>query len=163
MFIPHPGALEQCPARDRPSNFCWLLNKHNTWKTVEYIVNRGERNFHEIFFLSGLQSTHKIRLGERVPFLSIDASPFAESPNCRSYIEIFPRWEEFSLSAYRLESTDFSYPKCHHKWQSLKFSSSAEVKTQVSQARSTFPDLVVFWIISRKTVKIPRRDFQQLS
>ena len=115
------------------------------------------------FFVSGLQSTQNVRLGQRAHLRSISASPFAQWPNHKSYTETFPYRNEFSLSVYKLEAVDFNYQTCHHKWQSLKFLGSGEVKTQVGQARNTFTDLVVFWIISTETGRIPSRGFQTSS
>lgn len=103
---PCPGGLEQCPAHVKPSIFCWLLNNHGTWKIVEHIVNRGERNLHVIFLVACDQ--HKIRFGERANFLSTVASSFTKWSNHKSYTEIFFCCASFH-SAYRLELIDFNY------------------------------------------------------
>lgn len=161
LFTPCPGAQSRVQYMASPQTFvdCWTNTIPEKWWNILPI---GGKKLLCYFFLSGLQSTHNIRLGQRA-HLSISASPFTHWPNHESYTETFPYRDEFSLSVHKLEAVDFNYQKCHHKWQSLKFLGSGEDKTQVGQARNTFTHLVVFWIISTETGRIPSRGFQTSS
>lgn len=142
---PCPGGRAQCPAHGRPSYFCWLLTKHSTWKTVEYIINRGGKFLCD-FFLNDLLSIHKIRPGDRVN----RCIPICKATKHKSCIETIPCWAEFSL-CIQTGVFRFQWPKT----SVTQFLGSAEVKTQVgrvqTKVRNTFTDLGVFWIISIET------------